>query len=607
MNKNSLYPLPDDYHQLTLAGKREARIAAISRQDTPEDLVWAWHTFRQLYLMPLPEGVWYAPKVDSPEFHYNHVKDIGEFDRIAKAWPRASGKTKLLLEVILLFALTRPYYKILCLKSHTNFVEIDTQDLKQQLEDNPYIINDFGKLKPPRGKGKWKDGALFLTNGFRYYCVPVVGKILGFRANWMIFDDTEFDPKMRVNPTVLTEHTKRLYRSHAIPILERKLGSVLFQGTINRRDSFLYYLCTTPVADDPSLSVFRREVLGARNEGKLLWPQKWDEETLIRMEEEMTPAEFSTMMMNEPASPEDRTLHLHPRYGYYELENEDAESVNDPLNSEANLISWKESKTDPIQVCRPFGKTVSNMYRVLVADPIRNPSASSDWATVMVIGFERSDVYKDTWWVLDLRVGKVEELTYIHWIWELGFRWRCRLVAVEAYGTQVQLAAQVKAEYELRNDTMGWVPKVLPLKYTGDMKKDKASRIQGLAWRMERNRIKVPKQRIHKHPFSELVHQIEHFTPNLVLLENDDVIDTLAMAQFVNRPGGKYGEKDERKEDIQELLARGQRFFPGTRIPILSSINASELTPKAIQGIERVYPVVKNRFRRVRRILGGHV
>jgi len=56
---NPWYPLPKDYPELTPEGQKQARLAALRRQDTPLEFVAAWDLFRRLYLMTTEPGVFY--------------------------------------------------------------------------------------------------------------------------------------------------------------------------------------------------------------------------------------------------------------------------------------------------------------------------------------------------------------------------------------------------------------------------------------------------------------------------------------------------------------------------------------------------------------------
>jgi len=609
--------LPDDYSSLTDDGKRLARIHVCKTQKTASDLVQAWDFFRRYYLAPpKKEGLydpgWYSPPyAESCQAHYQLVWDVGAYPRNIQVFPRGFGKSKIMKELILLWAFTRPGFSIVLVKAVDDFITGDFQELMWQLEENELLLNDFGRLRPKRGKGIWSIGRLWLKNGFQLIGRSVLGKMLGLRPDFFAFDDAEFDPAMRVSPTLLTENVKYLYFNHVRPMMRRGT-SVLLIGTMNTRKSFLYHGATVDEKDDPRFEYFNRNVCGAENNGKLIWEEYWNQETLAEMKKEMGTVEFNSMMLNEPGTDDERLLVLDPRYGYYKVSKEDEFLDTNPIISQAKLLSWQKTSSGPSLLERPYGETVSNMYRVLLADPIRNPSATSDWACAMVIGIERSNHYTDAWWILDIKLGKVKEPIFIKWLWELGQKWSVRVVGVEAVSIQKKLVEQVRCDFQINANEQGvWMPRVMPLTYAGDLRKSKSSRITGLSWRFETDKIKLPEHKLSRQGWRELQFQIDNFTEDLKLLPNDDAIDTLAMCQFVARPGGKYGKKQEAKVvSHMDMLEKGEKYFPGTKVPIWAAINSDELTDKALAAQEEARwknrRITSRKRKRGRVRLGGY-
>jgi len=89
---NPYYPLPEDYPTLTVEGQKEARLSTLRKQDTPEDLVNAWVLFRNLYLRPRGEAFYQSGFKKSPDFHYQLIRDLGQWSRNAQAAPRGFAK-----------------------------------------------------------------------------------------------------------------------------------------------------------------------------------------------------------------------------------------------------------------------------------------------------------------------------------------------------------------------------------------------------------------------------------------------------------------------------------------------------------------------------------
>ena len=601
---NKLYPLPEDYYDLTGDGQRDARCNAVCFQETPSDVVWAWNFFVDHYLAYLPQGVWYnGPRLPSPPAHYRLIYDIAAYPRNIQGMPRAFGKSKLLKSLILMFAFSRPFFKVLLVKSHDDFVSEDFGELKWQLTNNERLIEDFGNLKPKKGEGNWKDGRLQLTNGFRFVGRSVMGKMLGFRPNFVAFDDAEFDPAMRVSPTILTENIKYLWYYHIVPMLEEGCTALML-GTLNHRKSFLYYQATVEEHEDPRVQFFNRVILGVKDEfGDLVWKDKWDEERIEEIEAEVGRAAFLSMYMNDPGTEDERVLPLHPVRGYYTVTEDDDEYWTNPLVSNARMLSSRvdtELETT-VKDERPFGATVNEMYRVLLADPIRNPSSTSDYACAMVVGIERSKEYMDTWWVLDIKLGKVKNTQFMDWLWELGHKWMVRVVGIEAISVQKKLVEQIDSEFAARSAMgEGWIPKIRAIRYTGDfaersnMTAGKAARIASMAWRYETDKIRYPRHLMPLEGWRDLKFQTENFTENLRLLPYDDAIETLAMTEFVPRPRSPLPAPEARK-DIWDLIRAGEMYFPGSKMPVMGAINAQDLTGDVLAGFE------KSRFRETKK------
>lgn len=614
---NELYPLPPDYQELTPEGMRLARVNACTLQETPEDLVHAWAFFRATYLFPLPRGQWYSnERVPSPAAHYRFVHDVGQYSRNIHVYLRSFAKTTLIDELNLLWANTRPYTKVLIIKSHDDFVKESLGKLSWQLEENERLIADFGSLKPPRGKGSWSKHQIWCNNGFQLTGKSIMGKLPGLRP-WMIWiDDAEFDPKMRISPSMLTEQLERTVIEDIVPMLD--IGAALnMVGTLHTRKFFLYYAATVSDADDDRFSFFNKVVMGGRDEhGELLWKEKFSEDRLEELRIALGPSGFAAQIMNDPGTESERLLYLHPKLGYHTVENADEFLTSKPLDSKATLWTWIRDKTegdtfDDIKttaVKRPFGEVVSGMYRILVADPIRRPSSKSDFACVMVIGIENNAVYKDTWRVLDVKLGRVTEQVFIEWIWQMGCKWFVRVCGVEAVSIQRKLVERIAGDFAERSVQAGWSPRVFPVTYKADFKADmmgapaKAKRISRLVWRFEQHRLTLPRHLVrqqkpdhklergeHPRPWQQLSYQIENFTEDLRLLQHDDAIDTLAMPAFVVSPRGNYAPPPDTaaETDLMALLEQGKDRMPGMNVPIMGGMNMSDLTPAALDALNQ--------------------
>lgn len=596
---NPLYPLPPDYNELTEDGRRLARVNAMSLRDTVEDRVIAWTCLRDWYLLRMPQGMWYKPPVfpDCP-LHYAMIHDLHAYGRSVQVFPRSFGKSIKIDEFCALSLLTLPFFRISLIKSNYKFAEKSVLQIKKLLSWEG-IIEDFGYLKPKKGHGKWSNDYLVLANGAEIMATSVMSPQLGPHPNIWIMDDAEFDPKMRVSPALLTENTANLLQEQLIPQLDEGCSGHIV-GTLNTVRMLIYRMARTPESEDPTLAYWHRVIYAAYDErGNLTWPEKFSEERLEAMRGEMTPSAYAAAVLNQPSTNRDRCLVLHPRLSSWAIENQDEEYRTAPLKSNATLVSWKSASSSdssgstdgPVEkVSRPFGQTIQRMYRVVLVDPCKNPGPGSDYAALLVVGHERSADYSDTLWLLDIVVARLDRNRIIEEAWNLALKWRCRVIGCEATsGFQHNLAERMKAEVHSRAEFEGYAPRVFPVTYHGDQKKDKGTRIaDALIWRFEQNRVKCPHWMRHQPGWRDLFYQIENFTDDLKLLPHDDAIDALAMWHYVIKLPGNYsaGKDLPDERDLVELLKSGEFFVPGTRIPICAVL-PPDLQTREVRFAER--------------------
>jgi len=594
---NKFYPLPPDYPELTEAGQRIARVNAVFLQETPRDLVHAWRFFRETYLFPLPSGVWYSnTRYPSPPAHYSFVHDVGAHPRNVFVFTRSFAKTTLIDELNLLWAYTRPYKKVLIIKAMDEFIEDSMLKYMTQIQENNLLNDDFSFLYPEglkskRGDGVWNKHKMFLANGFLIQGRSVMSKLPGLRP-WMIWmDDAEWDAKMRISPTLLSQNLEKMVVHDIVPMLDE--GAALnLVGTLHSRKFFLYRAATVTEDEDPRYTFYNRVVMGATMNGKPVWGEKFSPERLEQLKVELGPAAFAAQIMNDPQSEHERCLYLHHVLGYYEVRDKDEEFEKDPLHSKATLVSsvkvedavdFEDVERSAYRVVKkPFGEYVQSMIRILVADPIKNPSVNSDFACVMVYGISNDQDFPDTWWPLDLRLGRVKETVFIEWIWELGEKWRVQHAGIESIGTQHKIVERVRGDFADRALRTGWQPRIVPIRYEGEFRNQgKAARISRLGWRMDCHRYKFPRDFLYDQPWSELHYQIENFTEDLRLLQNDDAVDAAVMPAFMAPSMLIDGEA----KGIQ-LLKQGQLYYPNG-MPIMGGLNANQIPKEAADVLQQ--------------------
>jgi len=596
------YPLPPDYEELTDVGQSAARVNALCLQETAEDFVYAWTALRSLYLEPLPQNTWYSgDRKTSPPAHYRYIYDCALYPRNVQCFPRGFAKSTLIDEMILLLSLTRPNFKILLLKSMEDFVTETFDRIKRQLEENEMLLEDFGHLRPIRGRGAWSTTRIRLANGVGVVGRSIMSKLPGMRPRYIFTDDAEFDAKMRISPTVLSQQFQDTCKHHIFPMLEEG-ASITITTTLYSRKLYAYHLATVAPHVDPTVKYFNRVVRAARDgtpgNYRYLWKDKWDDIRLAQLKDEYGPASFAANIMNAPGAEDERLLPLRPKLGYYEIITpaNSYEGIKDamksPLDSRAVLRTHVRRNGTVEVVDRMFGPAVSGMYRIITADPIRKPSIQSDWAAVIVVGIERNPQFRDVWWILDGRIGRVPDPLFISWVWLLGRRWRAKVVGVEAISSQKKLADSIATEFGQNVEASGldWTPRVLPVHYQGDFggrgDNAKPNRISRLEWRFNQDAIKMP-EHWNNDPFMTTLHeQIEGFTMDLSLLKNDDAIDALAMVPFAVH-GAKKWQKDRSEEEktADQHVAAGTMRDPKTGISYVQCLDPRRVSAAAISKL----------------------
>jgi len=576
-----LYPLPPNYYELTSKLQKEARLNAVHLQETPEDLVWAWMFFRNWYLRQTPPGFFYKRFKESPPFHYQIIRDVGQYPLNAVAAPRGGAKSTVLgVELPLLLALTRPYFTTLLVFSKETMVSkrMNTQ-IFRQIGRNPFILEDFGNMMPKKGVGARSVHLLELTNGAVIEAASVKGSNLGARPDLCLIDDPEIDPKLNKVTPELRENYADLLFHHILPMIDEDESALYWIGTLLSKQCLLYEVVTGTT--DERFEFFNRRLLDAEDNGhgKLLWPEKWHDDFLARERIKLGMAAYNAQRRNKPGELDEQVLKIHPTLCQYDIANEDLAYATDPLSSNCILRTHAriESGKQAEQVIeRPFGTTVSGMMRILTMDWAQCLTPLSDYIAMAVVGVENSKDFRMTWWLLDLYVGRLQGEAWVRQFWSMAMKWKVRYAGVEAVAAQETLV-NTAAEYcERMAGQHGWIPRVVPIKYPHGLGKEE--RIGSLEWRYNTYRMKYPKHLKHKAAWRELWAETEGFTGMEGATQHDDAIDAVAMVQNFTKGGGRrIVEPDMPHRSMLDHLRAGDYTVGGGLQPIMG-INAEDLT-----------------------------
>jgi hypothetical protein len=566
-------------------GQKKARLNVFELAgESPEDLVIAWAFAREYYLRPKDAG-WYKRWKPSPPSHYGLIRDLGRFPRNAWGAPRSFAKSTIANEGTLVLSLALPHFSTLTLRATDKMARKNMEKLKFQLEHNPRLVEDFGKLRPVRGDRTWNTERLVLPNGSTLDGNSIGShRLRGERPDLLLLDDPEWDEEEENSDRKiqLMEDFETMLFKVLMPMLDEGTA-IAWIGTLLTRKSFLYHILQ---GDDPRFTYWNKRLMAVINpDGSLLWEAKWTRETLETRRAMYGEAAFQSEMMNNPGSGSEKQFRIHPELNTYAIQGA-PEKERDPLSSMLPLKFFEgyrkeDGSTGLHEQSTPFGPFVSRMFRLITVDYAPTISPASDFSCIVVQGFDN----QDTLWVLDVFLDKVRQDDLIRKIWELAAKWRVHYVGVEAVSVQKDLANRTRSDLALLSAGTGYVPRVVDIRYPARM--SKAERCSGLSWRFNQYRLKVPAHRRPEFAIQQLYHQIENFTPDLSLLRHDDAIDTLAMHQFLLRRKGNAESQAPRLADPVALLEAGD-LYDDTGISLLSGLNASDLSKAAIARLREI-------------------
>lgn len=594
---NPRYPLPPDYEELSTEGQRLARVNACLQTDTPRAAALSWNFFRNYYLMPDPasgyDPMFYKNILPSPPGHYRIVSWLNEHRFLAIGAPRGFAKSTLKRSIILKEMLTRPGIEIATILSKEDF-GIDEMDLlKFQLEENERIIEDFGEQRTGHGLGVWNNHLLRTQGRAAVKMFSMDGRIRSIRPDLVFVDDVEYDEDYKKNARETTADITTKVLKVIVSAMEAK-SKVCLLGTMLTKQSFLYFVVCTE--DDPRFQSerlggkwFKINIPGVDTHGNNAWGAKYTKEHLAERRLLLGDSIFRTEFMGDPVSQDEAPFVIRPDLHEYTFEDAvTADRVTEnPYASDVpvtyNSVKDDGVKRSVVKVVVPFREKVDGMRKVLAIDYASGMTAAHDYSSIVVGGFDDDD----NLWVLDAWFGRVRSTRLAQLAWEYALRWRVAGIAVEAIGAQEEIVRLVRETgYSLTQGSNSWLPAVIPLKYPGKLSKgDRIS--NALERRFNQGRIKLPAQRSNSGAMYELYHQIRNFTPDLVSLRFDDLVDGLTMIQIASKGHLPTAKGAPAAVTVIERLRAGERFLPGTDIPLATLVPFETLPMDVLSVIMR--------------------
>ena len=585
--------LPANYAELLEPAQRLARLNALRLRETPEDQVRAWEIFRTYYLQG---GGFYKRLKPSPRTHYQWIYSCAAQPRNIFGAPRGFAKSVVLgTEYPLMQSIVFPGTDILVGTLEKGKAKKRGQRWMTQLLHNRRIREDFGDLQGNnRRDGRlWGLGVMQLTNGSCLQTTSVSSLNLGERPDIAIWDDVDPDPQVYKGSidTVVNDLITALFDVW-LPMLDEAELPMYIIGTLLHRRSFLYWAMTTR---DQRLRYWNRLLTSATGrDGKPTWPEKFPLKRLAHLKRQLGPAAYGAAYENNPRSGEDAVLQFHSRRTGFDVVDLDTEVVTDPFKSSATLVSYQsDDKTavdhDPVwkEQRQTFGAAMTQMAFFVLGDYAEGLQSQHDYSALVVVGVDKHDV----WYVVDLWMGRGTPEDVATKAWGLVLKWRAKVVAIEAVGAYKALARRIVETRGEVEKMVGWVPRIKQVTYPAHL--DKPTRIAGLQWRFDEGRIRIWNRT--DGAWAPLRGQIDGFTMDLKNLQNDDLIDALAILPQVLSVGGRVGESKELLESKRQALARrlvgGDTVDPDTGIPYITGMALEDVPVNEMRFAQAPPPV----------------
>lgn len=581
---NPHWPLPYDYGELTAEGKRQARRYLISDHSTPARWAIAWLFFSLYYLWP-KDASFYRAQEFPPPAHIAMIHDGGKWPFSAFSAPRSFAKSTLFGKSVPLVkacacSVLRTRFTMTYCTCKMDFVRLAFDDVIAQLENNRYIKNDFGALKPAGRSGRWSGKEIRLPCGFHLFGLAIGGKNRGPHPDLFVMDDVEDDPDNPESGPRLTEQLERKLFKVFVPMMDRNTSFILL-GTKVRLNSYLY---RAQHSTDPRFEEWnRRDFLEVDKEGRSSWEGKFGAERRAELTRRLGDDIYDEEIGGRRRRKQGQVYAYDAAYHTYRVRLADPAWHTDPLQSGALLVRPIRREDAPADFEEePAGEFLQNCFRFTTVDSNKKVTATSDYAAVATMALD----HRLRLWVLDLWMKRAKREELIEVTLAQAFKWRSRVIGPEAVTIQQHLADMLHKEVDERFRDAGWTPFVMPLRWAYATSKD--DRLIDFAWRYDRDSILLPAPLLTQWPYNELLNQIIHYNGDCQQLRHDDGIDVLAMSNEVlkNRRAPAMRTRVERSALSQALDDPIRRELG---IGALSGLDPTTLSKAEIHELRQRY------------------
>ena len=610
------YPLPADYGDLTEDGRRQARISGcrqhLLRYETPEDVERAYVAATQLfdawYLHPDEDDDFFPmfyteDPLPTPEMHLALRRQAARFWLALAVMPRGSGKTMELRKEILHHMITEPGWFAIYATSTNSNMEDTGYVIKNQLQDNQRINDDWRpefpdmRIVPSRGEAPFSISHMRLKNRAGFRGTSARSRIRGGRPRVFYLDDPEYDPTGETSMAEIRRYMETLVFRIALNTIMRAGGRMVWRGTFVTRRHFLWHAVSGRVvpdgysADDPRFDLWHRLIYRMYTDGPegpvSCWPEMWPitEKAKAELEASDPPFEvgpsieqirqavggpiFDAEYMARPGEGEDQYFGVltEDTHGYW------YEDVDDLLDEQPHRsttkICWKDTEETVHKV--PLIEFVRTCRLFMTGDTSATARPDSDFKVCCCLAIAPGNVL----FVLDIWGAQCREPLLVKQTLLMAAGWRAPNVFPEAIREGRSYYESLHAIIAQRAKEMAGVdflPSVQPFN-PGSV--TKTAKIAAGLFRFEHGLIKLPLRRRMSRHWRALFEQIEEFNPDVEDggLQHDDHIDcAVGMPQFI----------------VKGRLRAAPKTEPGPQTPV-EHLKAGDLANK--DGVPYAYGV----------------
>lgn len=589
---HELFPLPPDYFELTPEGQRQARVNAcrqwLLRWDTHEAKAQAYvkaiQFFDMWYLCPDHE-VGFDPMfydmdpLPTPAMHLDIWRQWALHPLSITIAPRGSAKSFSVRKALLMEMLAKPKRSLVYATSSGDNTKNTGQSVKDQFDPdvNPRVHADWSKeygrnLRPNRGQAPWGITHLQLTNGSWLRCISAESKQRGMRPQLYVLDDPEFDAKASTEMQLVREYMDVLLFKMVLPMVMRAGAGVRWLATFVSRRHYAWHAMSV---DRDGGAVDRRFDRWARltirseyenAQGRLCscWPEMWPatrEERLKLAEDDPHYVEVTSLeevkemigisnylseYMAKPGSGDEiffPTL-TEEKHGYW-YEGVDPLLETAPTRSQTKICYWTEVDGERKLARVPLGEWLRGVKLFAAVDTSYTAKQDSDSKVCTVMAVTSSNEL----FVLDLWSKKCHQPELVQETLRICDKWRVPSIHVEAIKQGIGVFYELESIVNTRGREFADVEHLPAVKKFNPGQTAKSAKIGALEPRFRTGLVKLPLRERNRHPWRNLVNQIEEFNPDAPDggLAHDDELDTVSFSVFIVR--GRIRAIVEREEE----------------------------------------------------------